>query len=158
MPAWGAAERLHFSPMQRKRLGRDGAERLGQIDILRDLPIGARRQVVDRADELTAVAGEVIMREGDRGYEFVMLEQGHADVTRAGVLINTLGPGDCFGELAVLDDGRPRSASVVASSDICGIVLTAHFMRELRERMPAVGERIDRVAAERRANDALLSS
>lgn len=158
VPAWGTAERLHFSPMQRKRLGRDGAERLGQIDILRDLPIGARRQLVDLADELTAVAGEVIMREGDRGYEFVMLEQGHADVTRAGVRINTLGPGDCFGELAVLDDGRPRSASVVASSDICGIVLTAHFMRELRERMPAVGERIDRVAAERRANDALLSS
>jgi CRP/FNR family transcriptional regulator, cyclic AMP receptor protein len=107
--------------MNRKRLGRDGAERLGQID------------------------------------EFMMLEQGHADVTRAGVQINTLGPGDCFGELAVLADGRPRSASVVATSDLRGIVLTAHFMRELRQRIPSVGERIDRVAAERIANDALLS-
>jgi CRP/FNR family cyclic AMP-dependent transcriptional regulator len=97
------------------------------------------------------------MREGDPGYEFVMLEQGNADVVQAGVRINTLGAGDCFGELAVLADGRPRSASVVATSDLCGIVLTAHFMRELRERMPSVGERIDRVAAERLANDALLS-
>ncbi len=149
--------RLDFPPMDRKRLGRDGAERLGQIDILREVPIGGRRQLVDLADELTAAAGEVIMREGDPGYEFVMLEQGSADVTRAGARINTLGPGDCFGELAVLGDGRPRSASVVATSDLCGIVLTAHFMRELRQRMPSVGERIDRVAAERLANDALLS-
>jgi CRP-like cAMP-binding protein len=143
--------------MHRKRLGRDGAERLGQIDILRELPIGARRQLVDLADELTAVAGEVLMQEGERGYEFVMLEQGSADVTRAGTRINTLGPGDCFGELAILADGSPRTATVVASSDLCGIVLTAHFMRELRQRMPSVGERIDRVAAERIANDALLS-
>lgn len=143
--------------MHRKRLGRDGAERLGQIDILRDLQIGARRQLADLADELTAAAGEVIVREGDSGYEFMMLEQGQADVIRAGVQVNTLGPGDCFGELAVLADGRPRSASVVATSDLRGIVLTAHFMRELHQRMPSVGERIDRVAAERIANDALLS-
>jgi CRP/FNR family transcriptional regulator, cyclic AMP receptor protein len=157
-PAWGTQMRLDSPPMDRKRLGRDGAERLGQIDILREVPIGARRQLVDLADELTAAAGEVIMREGDPGYEFVMLEQGTADVTRAGARINTLGPGDCFGELAVLGDGRPRSATVVATSDLSGIVLTAHFMRELRQRMPSVGERIDRVAAERLANDALLSS
>jgi cAMP-dependent protein kinase regulator len=142
--------------MHRKRLGRDGAERLGQIDILRDLQIGSRRQLADLADELTAEAGEVVMREGDPGYEFMMLEQGNADVIRAGVRVNVLGPGDCFGELAVLSDGDPRSASVVATSDIRGIVLTAHFMRELRQRLPEVGERIDRVAAERIANDALL--
>jgi CRP-like cAMP-binding protein len=148
---------LHFAPMRRTRLGRDGAERLGQIDILRDVPIGSRRQLVDLADELAAEAGEVVMREGDPGYEFVMLEQGTADVTRAGARINTLGPGDCFGELAVLADGQPRSATVVATSELSGIVLTAHFMRELRKRMPSVGERIDRVAAERLANDALLS-
>jgi cAMP-dependent protein kinase regulator len=143
--------------MHRKRLGRDGAERLGQIDILRDLQIGSRRQLADLADELTAEAGEVVMREGDPGYEFMMLEQGNADVIQGGVRINALGPGDCFGEIAVLSDGHPRSASVVATSDIRGIVLTAHFMRELRQRLPAVGERIDRVAAERIANDSLLA-
>ncbi len=143
--------------MHRKRLGRDGAERLGHIDVLRDLQIGSRRQLAELADELTAEAGEVIMREGDPGYEFMMLEQGNADVIQGGVRINALGPGDCFGELAVLSDGHPRSASVVATSDIRGIVLTAHFMRELRQRLPAVGEQIDRVAAERIANDALLA-
>jgi CRP/FNR family cyclic AMP-dependent transcriptional regulator len=139
--------------MARRQLGRDGAERPGQIDVLRDLPLGQRRELARLADEVTASSGEVILHQGDPGYEFMMLEEGRADVVVDGERINTMGPGDCFGELAVLSDGHPRTASVLATSDLRAIVLTAHFMRELHDRMPSVGELIDRLADERRARD-----
>ena len=139
--------------MQRKRLGRDGAERLGRIGILSDLSLGQRRELARAADEVTAEAGEIVMRQGEPGYEFMMLEEGHADVVQDGERINVMGPGDCFGELAVLSDGDSRTASVIATSDLRAIVLTAHFMREMRDRLASAGEHIDRVAAARRERD-----
>ena len=141
--------------MQRKRLGRGGGERLGGMNILSGLSLGQRRELARLADELIAETGETVMREGDPGYEFMMLEEGEADVIQHGQRINVMGPGDCFGELATLSDGSPRTASVVARSDLRAIVLTAHFMREMHDRMPAAGEAVDQVAAERRERDAL---
>jgi len=140
--------------MDRKRVSREGAERLGRIEVLAELPIGRRRELARLADEVTAEAGETIMRQGDAGYEFMMLEEGAADVVQNGERINVMGPGDCFGELAVLADGSVRSASVVATSEVHAIVLTAHFMRELHDRLPPVGARIDQVADERVERDA----
>jgi cAMP-dependent protein kinase regulator len=141
--------------MQRTRLGRDGAERLGRIDLLADLSLARRRELARLADELTAGAGETLVVQGDPGYEFMMLEDGQADVIQDGRCINVMRPGDCFGELATLADGRPRTASVVSTSAVRAIVLTAHFMREMRARVPTAGERVDRLAAERVEQDAL---
>jgi CRP-like cAMP-binding protein len=135
-------------------LGRDGAERLAKIDVLAGLSLGQRRMLAGMADEATASAGEELMRQGESGYDVLMLEEGSADVLQDGRLINTVGPGDLCGELAVLGDGAPRSASIVARTDVRAIALTAHFMRELRGRMPDIGEQIDQAAAEHRARDA----
>ena len=135
-------------------MGRDGAERLGAIAVLSELSLGQRRMLAGMADEATARAGETLMAQGEPGYEVLMLEEGRAEVVKDGARINEMGPGDLIGELAVLDDGAGRSASVIATTDVRAIVLTAHFMRELHERMPDVGERVDREAAERRARDA----
>jgi CRP-like cAMP-binding protein len=140
--------------VERRRLARDGAERLARIEVLSALSLGQRRMLANAADEASAVAGEELMRQGEPGYEVLMLEEGSADVLQDGRVINTLGPGDLLGELAVLGDGAARSASVVARSDVRAIVLTAHFMRELRARLPDVGEQIDRAAQERRESDA----
>ncbi len=139
--------------MQRRQMGRDGAERLGRIEVLSHLSLGQRRMLADMADEASAQAGETLMQQGEPGYEVLLLEEGTADVVRDGQVINKVGPGEMFGELAVLEDGVPRTASVIATSDVRAVVLTAHFMRELRARMPDVGEQIDRTAAEHRARD-----
>jgi len=141
--------------MQRKRIGSDGAERLASIDGFRELSLAARRELARIADEVTAGPGEALMTQGERGFEFLMLEQGTAEVIMDGELINVLGPGAFFGELAVLNDGIPRTASVVAATEIRAIGLTAHFLREVRERMPSVGAEIDRVAAARIERDRL---
>ena len=140
--------------MQRKRVGADGAERLGKITVLQDLPLGQRRELARLVDEITAPAGTTIMSQGEPGYEVVMLEQGTADVIKDGERINVIGPGDLIGELAVISDGVPRTASVVATSDVSAIILTGHFMREMHRLMPSVGEQIDILAAARLERDA----
>jgi CRP-like cAMP-binding protein len=139
--------------MERRRIGRDGAERLGSITALRELSLGQRRMLADLVDEVIVSAGETLIQQGEPGYEFIMLEEGTAEVVQDGERIGEMDAGDFFGELSVLDDGAPRTASVVATTDLRAIVLTARFMREMRERMPSVGEQIDRIAAGRRARD-----
>jgi len=134
-------------------MGSDGASRLEKIGLFGGLSTGQRAMLARVLDEVTAAAGETLMREGDPGYEVLILEEGTAEVLQAGTCIDEMGPGDFFGELAVLEVGGPRTATVVASSPLRAIVLTAHFMRDVRERMPAVGEQIDRAAAERRQRD-----
>jgi CRP-like cAMP-binding protein len=144
--------------MHRKRLGRDGGERLERIGILSELSLARRRELARLADELTAAAGETVMEEGEPGYEFMMLEEGHADVIQGGQRINEMGPGDCFGELAVLSDGDARTATVIATSDLRAIVLSGRAMREMHEHLQPAGDRVDEVAEERRERDALRGS
>ncbi len=140
--------------MQRRSLGSDGADRLGGLELFAGTTVGERRMLARLVDEIVCEEGETIMQEGVSEYEFIVLEQGSAEVTRHGRPINQLGAGAFFGELAVLDDGAPRTASVTATSPLCGLVFTAHFMRETRERFPAIGERIDAVAKEHLQADA----
>jgi CRP-like cAMP-binding protein len=135
-------------------MGRDGAERLAKIDALRELSLGQRRELAELADEVVAAAGETLMAQGELGHEFLMLEEGEAAVVRDGEQINQVGTGDVIGELAVLGDGTARTASVIARTDVRAIVLTARFMREMHQRMPAAGAAIDRIASERRERDA----
>lgn len=139
--------------MRRAGLGNDGASRLESISVLSGLSQAHRQMLARLADEMVAEPGETLVRQGDRGYEFLMIEEGTADVLQDGVRINTMTAGDVFGELAVLDAGTPRTATVVATSPLRGIVLTAHFMREMRARIPGVAEQIDQLASVRLERD-----
>jgi CRP-like cAMP-binding protein len=139
--------------MHRRSLGSDASQRLGAIPLFAELSPGQRQMLGRLVDEIIVEAGETIMLEGRREYELVIIERGTAEVFQDGALVNLLADGDFFGELAVLGDGEPRSATVTATSELRGLVLTAHFMRELHDRLPAIGAQIERVAAERRARD-----
>jgi CRP-like cAMP-binding protein len=59
------------------------------------------------------------------------------------------GPGDFFGELTILTVGGQRNATIIATSPVRILTLTAHYMREVRERMPSVGEKIEGMIAAR---------
>jgi CRP/FNR family cyclic AMP-dependent transcriptional regulator len=65
--------------------------------------------------ERSASGGEAIVQQGDAGDEFFVIADGAAEVTRDGRAITTLGPGDWFGELALLDPA-PRDATVTATA------------------------------------------
>ena len=71
-------------------------------------------RVADRAIEVEFPAGGVIARQGDVGTGFFVVASGSVRVVRDGETIATLGPGEFFGELSVLD-GLPRTAQVIAA-------------------------------------------
>jgi MFS family permease len=61
--------------------------------------------------------GETIIRKGDQGDRFILIEEGTVDILDGGELLAVLGPGDGFGEMSLLDD-RPRNATAVARSPV----------------------------------------
>ncbi|MDO9380412.1 MAG: cyclic nucleotide-binding domain-containing protein [Nocardioidaceae bacterium] len=86
----------------------------------------------------------------DRAY--VLLE-GEAEVRKSKVAVATLGPGDVFGEIALVD-GRLRSASVVAVTPLTAVHLTDEAFAELLVRDPSLGEKLREVARSRQGDAA----
>jgi CRP/FNR family transcriptional regulator, cyclic AMP receptor protein len=82
------------------------------------------RDIAKAAVELTLDEGKEFVTQGDVGREAFVIVEGRADVTRGGQTIAQLGPGDCVGELALLDHG-PRTASVTAATPLTVLVLGA---------------------------------
>jgi CRP/FNR family transcriptional regulator, cyclic AMP receptor protein len=81
--------------------------------------------------------GRVIAREGEPGIGLFVIVDGTAKVTIGGQLKTKLGPGDFFGEIALLDGG-PRTATVTATSDIKLIGLTEWVFRGLLQEHPSI--------------------
>jgi CRP/FNR family transcriptional regulator, cyclic AMP receptor protein len=80
------------------------------------------QEVTRLAERLGVHAGEVILREGRLGRELFVILSGSATVTRAGRVVNLLGPGDYFGELAAIE-AAPRSATVTATTDLDVLII-----------------------------------
>jgi CRP-like cAMP-binding protein len=90
--------------------------------------------VAARAIEVELGAGQVIARQGDVGSGLFIIASGSVRVVRDGDTIATLGPGEFFGELSVLD-GQPRSAQVVADAPtVCLALASWDFEAIVRER------------------------
>jgi CRP-like cAMP-binding protein len=79
-------------------------------------------EIARLAERLDVQSGEVILREGRRGRELFVLLDGTATVTRAGRVVNILGAGDHFGELAAIED-QPRTATVTATTDLKVLII-----------------------------------
>jgi len=89
------------------------------------------------ADELDVKPGTALCKQGDIGREFFIIEAGRAEVTRDGEHVADLGPGDFFGEMALLEDDR-RTATVTATEQMTAIAMTGSDFRGLRQTMPGV--------------------
>ncbi len=110
-----------------------------------DLEVIARQ-----ADQVEVPAGEVLAREGDIGQEFFVIEEGTAEVTRNGDVLDRLGPGDFFGEMALVEEDR-RTATVTATSPMTLIVLTGAKFRAIDESMPQLHALVAGAIRRRRA-------
>lgn len=82
-------------------------------------------------------AGTVIAREGEPGVGLFVIADGAAEVTIGGKKKVALGPGDFFGEIALLDGG-PRTATVTATSDVRLLGLTEWVFRGLMQEHPSI--------------------
>ena len=86
-------------------------------------------------------AGKVLTKEGDPGREFMIIASGTATVRRKGRKIATLGPGDFFGELALLA-GVPRTATVIAESDMVIEALNRAEFATLLDESPSIARKV----------------
>jgi CRP/FNR family transcriptional regulator, cyclic AMP receptor protein len=94
-------------------------------------------RIADRSIEVDFPDGHVIARQGEVGTGFFVIADGAANVVRDGRVIATLGPGDFFGELSVLD-GRPRNAQVLAAGPTTCLALASWEFEAVITEQPKV--------------------
>jgi len=97
-------------------------DRLQAVDQLRDCTRSQLQEVARLAERIQVGEGEVLTKEGRIGREFFLVLSGTLGVTQKGRRVNSLGPGDFFGELAALNPG-PRNATVTALSDVDVLII-----------------------------------
>ena len=130
-----------------------------KIELLRRIPLFAECtkaelvEVAISADEREAASGQVLTEEGQRGREFFMLIAGAVAVTRSGRRLADLGPGDWFGEIAILTY-KPRTATVTATSRVRLLVISDRAFRHVVETTPRIALKVLRNVAERLEHDA----
>ncbi len=99
------------------------------------------RTIRKATEEVTVPAGRVLCEEGTIGREFFLIVDGHATVSRNGQIMATLGPGQYFCELALLDR-RPRSATVVSDSEMLLLVLGQRQFNGILDAVPALSHKL----------------
>ena len=93
-------------------------------------------------------AGVRLVGEGTTGHSFFLIQDGEVSVSADGAEVGTLGPGDFFGEVALLAGGR-RTATVATTAPTRVLVLFGNDLARLRTRHPGVAAEIDAAMRER---------
>ena len=106
------------------------------------------------ADELDLADGATLIREGERGREFIVIVDGTVRVSRGGKNVRELGAGDFIGEIALVSD-VPRTATVTATSPVRLLVVTDRAFRGLIEQMPSIATKVLQSLGQRLHSDAL---
>ena len=112
-------------------------ERLRAIPVFASLDDETLRAIATFATESSVAAGRHLVTEGDYAYEFMAIEEGEAEVIRAGEQVATLGPGDFFGEIAVLEKTL-RTASVVAITPMRLVTLSHWDLKRVGDAMEQI--------------------
>lgn len=108
-------------------------ELLAKAGLFADVDADGMERIAAVAVQVDFPANHVIARQGDIGTGFFVVVEGAVRVVRDGETVATIGPGDFFGELSVLD-GRPRTASVIADGPTTCLALpTWDFEAVLRD-------------------------
>jgi CRP-like cAMP-binding protein len=116
-------------------------DRLSQVQLFSACSKRDLSRIAALTEEIEVPAGRILMRQGDPGREAFVIADGRARATIRGKGSAKLGPGDCFGEMALLHSA-PRSATVTAESDMRLLVLGSREFSELIDSVPLVGRRV----------------
>lgn len=99
------------------------------------------QRIAKASDEIQVDVGRELTVQGALGHEAFVIVDGQADVTIDGVVVNTLGPGEHFGELALLD-GAPRMATVTATSPMRVLVIDQRAFLALLDEVPGLARKV----------------
>jgi len=116
---------------------KDIGSRLANVPLFSDCSQRDLQTVARVVREIRHRAGTVIAREGEPGVGLFILLEGTAEVSIGGRKKATLGPGEFFGEIALLDGG-PRTATVTAKTDVNLLGLTEWVFRGLMSEHPTI--------------------
>ena len=125
-----------------------------KIPLFRHCTARELAEIAAIADELDLKEGTELTREGKAGREFFAIVEGTADVLMGGKWINSVRHGDFLGEIALVT-GRPRTATVKATSPVRVLVITARNFRTLLEKNPEIQRKVLLSLAERLATATL---
>ena len=121
---------------------------LAAVPLFRGLSKDQLRLVSGLATHLEFPAEKVLAREGRKGYEFILVEEGTVEIWRGGRVIATRGPGEYVGEIALLE-GRPRTATVVAATPVKVEVIGHREFSALLDQVPELADQIRATASAR---------
>jgi CRP/FNR family transcriptional regulator, cyclic AMP receptor protein len=123
--------------------------RLKSIPLFEDIEESELAQIATFAQEVSVEAGRNLVREGDFSYEFMVIEEGEAEVTREGQHVADLGPGDFFGEMGLLERTL-RNATVTAKTPMLVVTLTGWDLKRMERSVPQAVERVRQTLESRR--------
>jgi len=123
------------------------ARRDAFIDHLQQVPLFAAcsrkdlQLVARRAEDVRVSGGKALISEGETGHEFFVILEGEAKVMRHGRKIASLGAGDAFGELALLEKA-PRNSTIIAETDMELVVLGQREFAGLIDEVPGFARKL----------------
>jgi CRP-like cAMP-binding protein len=104
------------------------AEVLGRVPLFKMLPAKEVAKLAKEVTERTFPPGTVLTDQAEMGAIFTVIADGRATVSVKGKPVRALGPGDFFGEMALIDRDL-RSATVTADTDLRALMLTQWVFR-----------------------------
>jgi CRP-like cAMP-binding protein len=129
------------------------AERLRKIPLFEGLSDHDYERLERWTDEIDVPTDKHLVNQGAYPHEFMVIESGTADVSHDGEHLADLGPGDFFGEMALLLN-VPRTATVAATSEVTLVVMHERNFRAMEEEIPTIAQRVNAIMQERRAKSA----
>jgi len=111
--------------------------RLAEVPLFAGLSKKELGAIAGAAKEVSHGPGDFLAKQGDAGVGFFLIVEGTARVVVGGRTRRRLGPGDTFGEIALLDNG-PRTASVIAETPVRLLGVTAWAFRSLLAQHPSI--------------------
>jgi CRP-like cAMP-binding protein len=109
-----------------------GTDVLARVPLFSELGRRDLKRIAEAMTERTFSAGETVTREGETGVGFFVIAEGSALVSLRGDELGRLGPGDHFGEIALIAE-TPRAATVTAETDLRCFGMTSWDFRRLVE-------------------------
>ena len=116
-------------------VSRGPEEMLSDIDLFAGLSRRAAKRLVARAREVTHFTGSEVASEGGGAVGFHLILSGRATVTHGSRAVRTLGAGDYFGEISMID-GLPRSATVTVDEDVRALAIDHGVFEAVLDEQP----------------------
>ncbi|OGQ01561.1 MAG: hypothetical protein A2026_11790 [Deltaproteobacteria bacterium RBG_19FT_COMBO_46_12] len=118
-----------------------------KIDLLKKVPLFSNlsqrhlKEIAKHADQVQVEKGRVLVQQGKAGWEFIFIAEGKARVEKNGKFVRQLSGGDFFGEISLID-GEPRTATVIAETDMTILIVHKPSFDHLLDAIPGLQRKI----------------